>query len=343
MTLLVRDEADIIDAQIRFHLAAGVDFVVATDHESSDGTVAVLERYAEQGVLHLLRESGGVLRQSKWVTRMARLAATEFGADWVINSDADEFWWPSGGNLKQVLGHVPREFGVVHSFARPFLPPLEEGPFAERMIVRLSPSAAINNPSSPFRANVRLLHRGASDVVVGTGNASVRSRSLTRLPGWSPVEVLHFPIRGFSHFERKFLSHYETVQEGRRGDHARAWEAAQVGRLHELYREIAPDALRLQVGLAGGSLTVDTRLRDALQSLAGRRLIPLEFPQRDAGAEVGCAVERAVLDEGELVRLQRLVDRVQQRACAVDSGMSARRGQPHQGSAVPGSTRSNSA
>jgi hypothetical protein len=333
MTLLVKDEADIIDAQIAFHLAAGVDFVVATDHESRDDTVAILERYAAEGVLHLLRESGGVFRQSQWVTRMARLAATEFGADWVINSDADEFWWPSGGSLKQVLSHVPHDYGIVRSFVRPFLPPLEEGPFAERMIVRLSPPAAINDPSSPFRANVRLLHRGAADVVVGTGNASVTSRSLTRLPGWSPVEVLHFPIRGFSHFERKFLAHYETVREPRRGDHRRAWEAAQAGRLQELYEQIVASPLRLQGGIEDGSLTVDTRLRDALRLLSARPVAALEFPPRTAREEAGCAVERAVLDESELVRLQRFADRLAQRARGVRAGATAGRGRPRRRSA----------
>ncbi len=53
MTLLVRDEADIVDAQIAFHLHAGVDFVIATDNRSEDGTTEILERYERAGVLHL--------------------------------------------------------------------------------------------------------------------------------------------------------------------------------------------------------------------------------------------------------------------------------------------------
>ena len=50
MTLLARDEADIVDAQIAFHLHAGVDFVVATDNRSEDGTTEILERYERAGV-----------------------------------------------------------------------------------------------------------------------------------------------------------------------------------------------------------------------------------------------------------------------------------------------------
>ena len=99
MTLLARDEADVIDSWLAFHLNAGADFVVATDNRSDDGTTEILERYAREGHVHLIREPGEDLRQNEWVTRMARLAATEFGADWVINSDADEFWWPRGASL----------------------------------------------------------------------------------------------------------------------------------------------------------------------------------------------------------------------------------------------------
>ena len=50
MTLLARDEADVVDAQIAFHLHAGVDFVVATDNRSTTATTEIFERYEREGV-----------------------------------------------------------------------------------------------------------------------------------------------------------------------------------------------------------------------------------------------------------------------------------------------------
>ena len=63
MTLLVRDEADVVDAQVAFHLHAGVDLVIATDNASSDGTTEILERYERAGRVRLLREPGDEVRQ----------------------------------------------------------------------------------------------------------------------------------------------------------------------------------------------------------------------------------------------------------------------------------------
>ena len=51
MTLLARNEADVVDAQIAFHLHAGVDHVIATDNASSDGTTEIFERYERAGHL----------------------------------------------------------------------------------------------------------------------------------------------------------------------------------------------------------------------------------------------------------------------------------------------------
>ena len=69
----------------------------------------------------MLREEAEELRQAEWVTRMSRLAATEHGADWVIPSDADEFWWPRGGSLAEILAAVPARFGAVRGLVRNFV------------------------------------------------------------------------------------------------------------------------------------------------------------------------------------------------------------------------------
>ena len=146
MTLLVRDEADIVESWLAFHLNAGADFVVATDNLSRDGTSEILQSYADKGLVHVIQEPGEDLRDGEWTTRMARLAAAEFGADWVINSDADEFWWPRGGSLKRVLSAIPERYGIVSAFLRTFAPRPGHGAFAERMTIRFSASRADQRP-----------------------------------------------------------------------------------------------------------------------------------------------------------------------------------------------------
>ena len=68
-TLVVRDEVDIVDDQIAYHLNAGVDFVIASDHQSVDGTTDVLERYVREGHLRRIAVEGE-MRDGPWRTHM---------------------------------------------------------------------------------------------------------------------------------------------------------------------------------------------------------------------------------------------------------------------------------
>ena len=113
MTLLVRDEQDIIEENIKFHKSQGIDYFIVTDNKSVDNTPHILKKYEELGILHYIWESDDNYNQHEWVTRMARLAYKQYHADWVINNDADEFWWPIDGTLKSIFQNIPDEINVL--------------------------------------------------------------------------------------------------------------------------------------------------------------------------------------------------------------------------------------
>jgi hypothetical protein len=269
MTLLVRDEADIVDAQIAYHLDAGVDVVVATDNRSVDETTEILERYAREGVVHLIREPGDDLRQSEWVTRMARLAATDLAADWVLNADADEFWRARGTSLKELLAAVPARFGAVRGAWRNFVPrPDDARFFAERMTARLcTPSFHPHPLSTHFKS----AHRARSDIRIGRGNHEALADGLVALRGWYPIEILHFPVRSYEHCLRKYVTQFvaleRNAEKGIPAHMAEAYEAYRADRLDAFYAPLVVDDEALERGLADGTLAIDTRLRDRLRAL----------------------------------------------------------------------------
>jgi hypothetical protein len=322
MTLLVRDEADIVDEHIAFHLAVGVDYVIAADNASTDGTTEILENYARDG--HLRRISlQDPFSQIEEVTRMARLAATDFRADWVINSDADEFWWPRSGTLKELLGAVPPRFGGVRGMWRNFVP-RPDGPesFAERMTIRSQePSRGIH----PFNPHFKTVHRASPDVEVGGGNHDAIGTGLAPLYSWYPIDVLHFPIRSPAQFERKFLRWWQiTAVDGEASNpyYNTVRDAHREGRIAELYEPFLVDDEQLARRLADRTLIEDTRLRDALRSLSRDSAAPLRL--RDVG-DPGYLIELAyVEDHSPFVRAQQSIESLEARVSRLEHGVAIR-------------------
>ena len=314
-TLVVRDEIDVVESQIAYHLNAGVDCVIATDHESVDGTTDVLERYERDGRLRLIRESGPV-REHEWRTRMARLAAAEHGAEWVINTDADEFWMPRRGMLKDALAAIPAPYGVVWATSRHFVPRPDDGaPFFERMTVRFSSPAALNDPLSPYRPHAKAAHRGDPNVIVRHGSHRVET-SFEPLPHWHPFDVLHFPFRSLEQYARKTARRGRPDADSRLGQYVRGLHAREAGRVHEVYGATVVDDAELERGLASGSLVLDMRLRDALRAGSG--------PEAD-GDPSEVAVDAAALREAEIVRLLRFATDLRARLERVERRRWARR------------------
>jgi hypothetical protein len=328
MTMVVRDEADIVEANLAFHLNAGVDFVVALDNGSRDGTAEILESYAAAGRLRLLRDSRKDIRRGGSQTALARLAATELGADWVITTDADQFYWPRGGTLKEVLEAVPERFGVVSAPRRVFVPrPGTQTFFADRMTVRLAAGRPINDPASPFRPQSNVVHRAHPGVVVSPGNHGVTGVPHAPLRGWHPIEVLHFPLRSAEQCERKYVA--ANPDWLRNVVRTKAVAAHADGRFREYYDSLVVDDAQLERGLADGTLAVDTRLRDALSgvrdadgALSVSNGVPaFRFEPPSLAEQAGFALELAVLHEADLVREQRRLDALEHRVAALERGL----------------------
>ncbi len=278
MTLLARDEADIVAANLDYHLAQGVDFVIATNHSSRDATAELLRGYERRGVL-LLREAGGEAHdQVTHVNAMARAAAVEHGADWVINNDADEFWWPLLGSLKDLLSAVPEEIDALVASRSNFLPrPEGPEPFLERMVVR--EAASRNGRGEPLEPKV--VHRATAEIEMAPGNHSIHAPHLTVAPAVGLLEVLHFPMRTFEQFERKVLNvgiGYERL-EPREPDVGRDQLALlalhREGRLRAHFDDLVVADADLDTAVADGGVVVDTRLRDFMTgSDPGAQLSP---------------------------------------------------------------------
>ena len=313
MTLLVRDEADLIDTWLRYHLAQGVDVVIATDHNSIDGTSDILHDYARDGRVVVLRESGVQIRQSEWMTRMSRLAAADHAADWVIPSDADEFWWPRRGSFAEILYSVPHRFGVVRALMRSFVLRPGDGPVFERLTVRTRPTADL---SSQYHAQVKVVHRGVGDATVETGNHDVEGAGLRLLREWFPFEVLHFPLRSVSQLVDKFTRRATTGQHT-----ARAVDLLGRGELDTLLAETVVEDAALEAGLADGSLVRDVRLRDVLRALDDHGAVPacppptlLDDADLAIDADVALEHDSAMIAERRCTALEHAVALLEQRA-----------------------------
>lgn len=262
MTLLVRDEEDVIAANLAHHFDQGVDFVIATDNGSVDGTVAILEAEERAGRLRLIHEPEDTYAQHKWVTRMARLAATDHGADWVINNDADEFWFARDGDLASTLAATAEDVVVAHRYnliARP-----DGVPMTVRQ-ARPQQHPGVGDGALP----PKVAHRAAADIVVRQGNHEVEG-----LPGGTVddgrLEILHCPVRSYAQFANKIAkggAAYERNQElPREVGHQwrRLHTLQQEGTFDEEWQKLLLSDDEVAAGLADGSLVEDARLADRL-------------------------------------------------------------------------------
>src|SRR5829696_6247852 len=273
LTLLVRDEIDVISDNLKYHLAEGVDHIIVTDNGSQDGTKEILEQYQASGQITLIHEPPADFSQHRWVTRMARHAYDRFHADWVINADADElFVWPHG-SLRDALERIPAKVHRLRALRTDFVPfdrPESQSALRE-MIYRKTKSLGQLGRALP----PKIMHRGAADVIISQGNHRAESGQFRGRPQVGEIAVFHYPVRNYAQFESKVRNGGSGYAQNRElpvgtGGHKRRWYDLLIR--HELENEylseIFFDNAHLAAALATGELTIDKTVAERLDRVA---------------------------------------------------------------------------
>lgn len=232
MTLLVKNEEELLEQNLLFHKAMGVDGFIITDNNSTDGTPAIIQKYREKGwVLEAISETSSGYEQKRWVDRMVCLAITRYGADWIINADADEFWYAPSENFKKELANVRANVlacQVINMY------PSEDAPLFEwTQVVKPAPAPEEFDlsPYSIFgRYRGKVLHRACGYLQIAMGNHKV-----AMFPRWkqpSTIRIYHFNFRGREQFLRKMINGGKELETHSNNHGGRHWKY-----FYQLYKD----------------------------------------------------------------------------------------------------------
>ena len=292
MSLLVRDEADIIAANIRFHADLGVELFIVTDNASVDGTRELLDDLSRDIEIIIIDEPAHTIDQDLWVTRMAHQIQQSGRADWIINNDADEFWLPSSGSLPEAIerqlqsSELPAEdIGLLYCQRSNLIPTREAVCAAD---YRFSDNVyrvqrTLTHDKEPQAA----WHENGSDILIRT----LPGKVITRIEGLvsvdmgnhganhelarvdtGQIDILHFPVRRFEQFERKVLNYGQSLENNTRFEqnisrHLRHWYTQHLdGRLREEYDRFVLPQADVQELVKDNILVIDKRLQEYLES-----------------------------------------------------------------------------
>lgn len=278
MTLLVANEQDIIEDNIRFHHAMGVDNFIVMDNFSTDETAFILQKLAQEFNIHYMVQPRKDYSQSQWVTVMARMAAEQFDADWVINNDADEFWVPQSRNIKKALKKIPKEISSIK--VSRFNAVVTDGnsdvlsAFSHPRSTKIFERVSLNTHGEVLPA--KIMHRASRDVSVDQGNHNVTGIVGETIYADTLLKILHFPYRTLGIYKNKIqiggaaYARNETLPKEIGYTWRSHYEKLSNGGLDAFWNQISKTSNEVELGMKHKTLMENSRVVHLLSGLKGK-------------------------------------------------------------------------
>ncbi len=234
MTILVKNEADIIEKNIRYHAKKGVDNFVVMDNDSTDGTREILEELSKKFEITIIDEKG-TYSQAKWMTKLTHIARKKYNPTWLIPNDADEFWY-SENSLKETIKSKKRVLTVdrfnfllqenkkwyesEYRVENPVFYRKNTQLSAEKIsivLTKISPKVIINPKGL-------LWIRGGNHKALNIFDFRDYFRHYDKIKRFESVKVFHFPIRSFEQFKKNIENRKKLLEKGAKmGPHYKRW------------------------------------------------------------------------------------------------------------------------
>lgn len=236
MTILVKNEADIIEDNIRFHASQGVDCFAVMDNGSNDGTREILERLSSEFDLHIIDQPEQNYQQARWMTQLADYCRIFLRADLVISNDADEFWQAeNSGTLKDLLKKTDSIVTV-----RRYNMALDESALQDRFhyadaCLRVKNPILYDSTTQINETAVAMLLIKISPKTIVNPHGLIRMKGGNHRAkhGWRlinartepGISVHHYPIRNYHQFEQNIINRKRLLEttQAKMGDHYRRW------------------------------------------------------------------------------------------------------------------------
>ncbi len=276
---MIRNEADIIQLNILYHLSLGVDRMLVVDNGSTDGTDRLLKQISERDPRVRWSRDEGPFLPSRVMTELAREAFRD-GADWVLPVDADEFWSVPVGDFRRVLGDS--SVGVLRAQAVNFIQRRDQRESRPEALRHMTMRAAspvgppphaqdlVESQQLAFVEKVypqKCVSRTAEEIYVETGHHSISGVEGPR-ERTEEIICLHAPIRSRGALSERIKSANRAAAAGRNpGQGRNRRRLAELNNEAAIEREWAANSYQddyLDVYGERHPVVFDPRLRDAI-------------------------------------------------------------------------------